>query len=48
MDRFLTHFLDMSLVGSVVIIVVLLARLAMRRMPKIFSYCLWAVVLLRL
>ncbi len=48
MDRFLTHFLDMSLVGSAVILVVLFARLVMGRMPKIFSYCLWAVVLLRL
>ena len=40
--------LNMSLTASVVIAAVLLARLALRRTPKIFSYALWAVVLFRL
>lgn len=40
--------LNMSLTASIVIIFVLLARLLLRRAPKIFSYALWAVVLLRL
>lgn len=40
--------LRMSFTGSIVILVVLLARLLLRRAPKIFSYLLWGVVLLRL
>ena len=39
---------NMSLTGSIIIGVVLLARLALRKAPKIFSYALWAVVLFRL
>ena len=39
---------NMSLTGSIVIAVVLLARLLLRRAPKIYSYMLWAVVLFRL
>lgn len=45
---FFTKVLNMSLTASFVITVVLLARLLLRRSPKIFSYALWAVVLLRL
>ena len=40
--------LNMSLTASVIIGCVLLARLALRRAPRIFSYALWAVVLFRL
>ncbi len=39
---------SMSLIGGIVIILVLLVRLPFRRLPKIFSYLLWSVVLLRL
>lgn len=46
-DLFLT-VLNMSLTASYIILVVLLARLILRKAPKIFSYALWAVVLLRL
>lgn len=46
-DTFLT-VLDMSIVASVVILAVLLARLPLKKAPKIFSYALWAVVLFRL
>lgn len=38
----------MSITGSIVIAVVLLARLFLKRAPKIYSYALWAVVLFRL
>ena len=48
LDNLFTRILDMTATGSIVIAVVLLARLVLKRMPKIFSYCLWAVVLLRL
>jgi len=40
--------LNMSIIGSLAIIVILVARLLLRKAPKVFSYCLWAVVLFRL
>lgn len=40
--------LNMSMTGSIVILLVMLARLILKRAPKIFSYALWAVVLFRL
>ena len=40
--------LNMSLIAGVVIVFVLLARLLLKRAPKIFSYALWAAVLFRL
>lgn len=39
---------NMSVTASAVIVFVLLARLLLRKAPKIFSYALWAVVLFRL
>ena len=39
---------NMSITASVAVCAVLLARLALRRAPRIFSYVLWAVVLFRL
>lgn len=38
----------MSITASYVILFVLLARLLLKKVPKIFSYSLWAVVLFRL
>lgn len=40
--------LNMSLTGAIVIAAVLLVRLVLRRMPAVFRYLLWSVVLLRL
>ncbi|MCM1057770.1 MAG: M56 family metallopeptidase [Firmicutes bacterium] len=40
--------LNMSLSGALVILAVLVVRLFLRRMPKLISYCLWAVVLFKL
>lgn len=40
--------LRMSVTGAVAILAVLLLRLCLRRVPKIFSYALWAIVLFRL
>ena len=48
MDRILLTILNMSLTASFVIVVVILARLVLRRTPKVISYALWAVVLFRL
>lgn len=42
------RILNMSLTGSFVILAVLAVRFLLRRLPRIFSYCLWAVVLFRL
>ena len=48
MQAVFVKILNMSLTGSIVIAVVLLARLTLKRAPKIYSYALWAVVLFRL
>ena len=40
--------LNMTLTGSFIILFVLLARLSLKKAPKIYSYALWAVVLFRL
>lgn len=48
LEKLFFAVLDMSAAGSIVVLVVLLARLALRKAPKVFSYALWAVVLLRL
>ena len=39
---------EMSLTGAIVVVVVMLARLCLKRLPKSFSYALWALVLFRL
>lgn len=41
-------FLHASMTGGIVILFVILMRLMLKRAPKIFSYALWAIVLLRL
>ena len=43
-----TTILNMSLTASIIILVVLLARLCLKKAPKIYSYLLWVVVLFRL
>ena len=40
--------LNMSITASIAIPVILLARIILKRAPKIFSYALWAIVLFRL
>ena len=48
MGNLFSVILNMSMTGSIVILLVMLARLILKRSPKIFSYALWAVVLFRL
>lgn len=48
MEQIFLTVLNMSLAASVVIAVVLLARLLLRRAPKKWSYLLWSVVAFRL
>lgn len=45
---FFSQIINMSLTGSAAIAVVVLARLLLKRAPKIISYGLWAIVLVRL
>ena len=45
---FLPELLRINLVTSIVILIILGARLILKRAPKVFSYALWAIVLIRL
>lgn len=45
---FLPKILNMSLTASVAIVFVLLLRLLLKKAPKVISYAIWAVVLIRL
>lgn len=45
---FFPRLINMSAIASIVILFVLAARLILKRAPKIFSYALWAIVLIRL
>ncbi len=48
LDTVFMQILDMTKTASIVILFILLARLLLKKAPKIFSYVLWAVVLFRL
>ena len=48
MANLFATILNMSLTASIIIGIVLLARLCLKKAPKIFSYVLWSVVLFRL
>jgi len=48
MDKLFIDLLNMSLVGAFVIGIICLARLPLKRAPKIISYCLWIVAGIRL
>ncbi|MEG1758343.1 MAG: M56 family metallopeptidase, partial [Oscillospiraceae bacterium] len=48
LDNIVISVLNMSLIGSYVIALVLIARLLLKKAPKIFSYVLWGIVLFRL
>lgn len=47
-DVIFSQILNMSFTASIIITFVLLARMLLKRAPKIFSYALWAIVLFRL
>ena len=48
MDKLFLTILNMSLTGAFVIAGICLARLPLKRAPKVISYCLWTVAGLRL
>jgi beta-lactamase regulating signal transducer with metallopeptidase domain len=48
MDKLFLSVLNMSLTASFVIAAIMLARLPLKKAPKIISYCLWAIAGFRL
>lgn len=48
MDKLFLTLINMSITSSYVILCVILTRFFLKKAPKIYSYCLWSVVLLRL
>ncbi len=48
MDKVFITILNMSLTGAFVITAICLARLPLKKAPKVISYCLWAVAGFRL
>lgn len=48
LSHMFAQILEMSVRGTVVIGAVLLVRLLLKKVPKVYSYALWAVVLFRL
>lgn len=48
MDKLFLQILNMSITSSYVILFVIVARLLLKKMPKIFSYGLWALPFIRL
>lgn len=48
MEKLFLQVFDMSVTASYVILFVLVARILLKRTPKIFSYALWAIVGFRL
>ncbi|MEG1783121.1 MAG: M56 family metallopeptidase, partial [Oscillospiraceae bacterium] len=48
LENIFLKILNMSFIGSFVILFVMLIRLFLKKSPKIFSYLLWGVVLFRL
>lgn len=47
-EKLFLQLLNMSFTASIVILFVLVVRLLLKRVPKIYSYALWGVVLFRL
>ena len=48
MDKLFLQIINMSITSSYVILFVIIIRLFIKKLPKIFSYALWFVVLFRL
>ncbi len=48
MEKLFLNLLEMSLIGSYVILAVLFTRVFLQKFPKIYSYLLWTVVFFRL
>lgn len=46
--KYFSEVLNTSITAGIVVVCVLIARLFLKKAPKIFSYALWGIVLLRL
>ena len=47
-DKVFLDILNMSITGSFAILIIMLARLLLKKAPKVFSYALWFVAFFRL
>ena len=48
LDQIFMQIIDMNNLASIMIVIVLLLRIVLKRIPKFVSYVLWSVVLFRL
>ncbi|SMB79991.1 BlaR1 peptidase M56 [Desulfonispora thiosulfatigenes DSM 11270] len=48
LEKMFLQVINMSYIGSIVIMFILVTRLLLKKAPKKYSYILWAVVLIRL
>jgi hypothetical protein len=48
MNTLFFSIFNLSFFGMLAILAICLARLALKKAPAVFSYCLWVVVLFRL
>lgn len=48
MDKLFLQVLNMSITSSYIILFIMVARLLLKKVPKVFSYALWVVAFLRL
>ena len=47
-NNIIPKVVEMSIIATVAILLVIIARFFLRKAPKIFSYALWSIVLFRL
>ena len=47
-DKVFLDIVNMSITGSFAILIIILARLLLKKAPKVFSYALWFVAFFRL
>ena len=47
-DKVFLDIVNMSITGSFAILIIILARLLLKKTPKVFSYALWFVAFFRL
>lgn len=47
-DKVFLDIVNMSITGSFAILIIMLARLLLKKAPKVFSYALWFVAFFRL
>lgn len=48
LDKLFLEILNMSFTASIVIVMIMLVRLLLKKLPKLYTYMLWLIVLIRL